>query len=127
MKIYYNQNLKLLARNHRNDSTKSEIILWQELKGKKILGYKFLRQKPIGNYIVDFFCNKLKLAKELDGYTHQFDDVIVKDEKKELYLNSIGITVLRFNDNDVINDMNNVLRGIESYILVFEKINTKNL
>ncbi|MBV6484747.1 MAG: hypothetical protein KFKLKKLM_01262 [Flavobacteriales bacterium] len=127
MKIYYNQNLKLLARNHRNDSTKSEIILWQELKGKKILGYKFLRQKPIGNYIVDFFCNKLKLAIELDGYTHQFDDVIVKDEKKELYLNSIGITVLRFNDNDVINDMNNVLRGIESYILVFEKINTKNL
>lgn len=127
MKIYYNQNLKLLARNHRNDSTKSEIILWQELKGKKILGYKFLRQKPIGNYIVDFFCNKLKLAIELDGYTHQFDDVIVKDEKKELYLNSIGITVLRFNDNDVINDMNNVLRGIESYILVFEKINIKDL
>lgn len=127
MKIYYNQNLKLLARNHRNDSTKSEIILWQELKGKKILGYKFLRQKPIGNYIVDFFCNKLKLAIGLDDYTHQFDDVIVKDEKKEMYLNSIGITVLRFNDNDVINDMNNVLRGIESYILVFEKINTKNL
>ena len=127
MKIYYNQNLKLLARNHRNDSTKSEIILWQELKGKKILGYKFLRQKPIGNYIVDFFCNKLKLEIELDGYTHQFDDVIVKDEKKELYLNSIGITVLRFNDNDVINDMNNVLRGIESYILVFEKINIKDL
>jgi len=63
----------------------------------------------------------------LDGYTHQFDDVIVKDEKKELYLNSVGIAVLRFNDNDVINDMNNVLRGIESYILVFEKINTKNL
>ena len=127
MKIYYNQNLKLLARNHRNDSTKSEIKLWQELKGKKILGYKFLRQKPIGNYIVDFFCNKLKLEIELDGYTHQFDDVIVKDEKKELYLNSIGITVLRFNDNDVINDMNNVLRGIESYILVFEKINIKDL
>lgn len=127
MKIYYNQNLKLLARNHRNDSTKSEIILWQELKGKKILGYKFLRQKPIGNYIVDFFCNKLKLVIELDGYTHQFEDVIIKDEKKELYLNSIGITVLRFNDNEVMNDMNNVLRGIESFILDFEKINIKDL
>lgn len=127
MKIYYNQNLKLLARNHRNDSTKSEIKLWQELKGKKILGYKFLRQKPIGNYIVDFFCNKLKLVIELDGYTHQFEDVIIKDDKKDLYLNSIGITVLRFNDNEIMNDMNNVLRGIESFILDFEKINIKDL
>lgn len=121
MKIHYNQNLKLLARKHRNDSTKSEIKLWKELKGKQVLGYKFLRQKPIENYIVDFFCNKLKLAIELDGYSHNFEDVIIKDEKKELHLNNLGITVLRFNDDDVMNDINNVLLGIESYILDFEK------
>lgn len=123
MKIHYNQNLKLLARKHRNDSTKSEIKLWQELKGKQIFGYKFLRQKPIEKYIVDFFCNKLKLAIELDGYSHNFEDVIIKDEKKELHLNNLGITVLRFDDDDVMNDINNVLRCIEIYILDFEKIN----
>ncbi len=121
MKIHYNQNLNLLARKHRNDSTKSEIKLWQELKGKQVFGYKFLRQKPIANYIVDFFCNKLKLAIELDGYSHNFEEVVIKDEKKELHLNSLGITVLRFDDNEVINDMNNVLLCIENYILDFEK------
>lgn len=126
MKIYYNQNLKLLARKHRNDSTKSEIKLWQELKGKQILGYKFLRQKPIENYIVDFFCNKLKLAIELDGYSHNFEEIVIKDKKKELHLNSLGITVLRFDDNEVMNDINNVLRCIEIFILDFEKINTND-
>lgn len=126
MKIHYNQNLKLLARKHRNDSTKSEIKLWQELKGKQVFGYKFLRQKPIENYIVDFFCNKLKLAIELDGYSHNFEEVVIKDEKKELHLNSLGITVLRFDDNEVMNDINNVLRCIEIFILDFEKINTND-
>ena len=126
MKIHYNQNLKLLARKHRNDSTKSEIKLWQELKGKQIFGYKFLRQKPIENYIVDFFCNKLKLAIELDGYSHNFEEVVIKDEKKELHLNSLGIKVLRFDDNEVMNDINNVLRCIEIFILDFEKINTND-
>ena len=121
MKIHYNQNLKLLARKHRNESTNAEIKLWQELKGKQVLGYKFLRQKPIENYIVDFFCNKLKLAIELDGYSHHFEETIIKDEKKESFLINLGITVLRFDDNEVMSDMNNVLLGIENYILDFEK------
>ena len=48
-----------------------------------MLGYDFHRQKPLDNYIVDFFCHELMLVIELDGYTHQFEDVIEKDEKKE--------------------------------------------
>ncbi len=71
MKIYYNPKLIPLARKLRNNSTLAEILLWEEIKNRKMLGYRFLRQKPIGNYIVDFFCNKLKLAIEIDGDTHR--------------------------------------------------------
>jgi very-short-patch-repair endonuclease len=56
MRIYYNPKLKERARELRNSSTLSEILLWNELKQKKILGFQFYRQRPIGNYIVDFFC-----------------------------------------------------------------------
>ncbi len=120
MKIYYNRNLKQFARKLRNESTQSEIKLWGYLKNKQMYDYQFTRQKPIGKYIVDFFCNKLQLAIELDGYSHQFDDVFEKDEKKEEQLKKIGITVLRFQDDEVMNDIDNVLRSIEIYIENFK-------
>lgn len=74
------------------------------------------------NYIVDFFCNKLKLAIEIDGYTHQFEEVIVKDKKKEKKLNELGIYVLRFHDEEVMKDIDNVIRVIEKYMDDFELI-----
>lgn len=72
--IPYNPNLKELARKLRNNSTQSEIRLWQYLKGKQMMGYDFHRQKPLLNYIADFFCHELALVIELDGYTHQFEE-----------------------------------------------------
>ncbi|TFG35719.1 MAG: DUF559 domain-containing protein, partial [Nitrospirales bacterium] len=71
-KIFYNSKLKDLTKQLRNNSTKAEIKLWNYLKGKQLMGYDFHRQKPIDNYVVDFFCNKLMLAIEVDGYTHTF-------------------------------------------------------
>jgi len=56
MKIYYNPKLKQLARNLRNNGTLAEVLFWNEVRGKNILGYQFLRQKTIGNFIVDFYC-----------------------------------------------------------------------
>lgn len=124
MKIVYNSNLKELARNLRNNSTQSEIKLWKELQNKQLYGYKFIRQKPIGNYIVDFFCNKLKLVIELDGYSHNFKSVYDQDIIKERYLNDLGITVLRFNDGEVLLDIGNTLREIEGYVCNFENKHT---
>ncbi len=118
--IPYNPKLKEYARRLRNNSTKSEIILWKYLKGKQMMGYDFHRQKPLDNYIVDFFCHELMLAIEIDGYTHLLEEVQVKDEKKEKRLYELGITVLRIQDNMVFNDIENVLRGIEVYISEFE-------
>ncbi len=83
MKVTYNRHLKELARQLRNNGTKAEIRLWQYLKGRQMLGYDFHRQKPIDNYIADFFCNKLGLVIELDGYTHSFEEVTLKDKTKE--------------------------------------------
>jgi very-short-patch-repair endonuclease len=94
--IPYNPKLKQLARNLRNNSSKSEIILWMRLKGKQMKGYDFHRQKPLDNYIADFFCHELMLAIEIDGYSHLLDEVQIKDAKKEKRLNELGIRVLRF-------------------------------
>jgi len=120
MKIYYNPRLKELARQLRNNSTKSEIRLWQKLKQNQMYGYDFHRQKPIDNYIVDFFCNKLRLAIECDGYSHEILEVWKKDVKKTKRLNELEVRVLRFSDYQILNDMENVLRAIEDYILPFE-------
>lgn len=119
--IPYNPKLKDLARKLRNDSTKSEIMLWMELKGKQIYGYDFQRQKPLLNYIVDFYCNELELVIELDGYSHQFEEIVIKDEYKEAELKKYGLTMLRFDDDEIMKDMNNVLKTIEQYIIEFEK------
>ncbi len=121
MKILYDPKLKELARQLRTNSTKSETKLWTYLKGKQLLGVDFHRQKPIDNHIVDFFCNKLMLAIELDGYTHSFEEVCERDQIKEQKLNNIGITVLRFRDDDVMNNIEGVLVKIAEHIKMLGK------
>lgn len=119
MKVYYNAKLKERARQLRNHSTRAEIRLWLHLKGKKVMGCDFHRQKPIGNYITDFYCPKVQLVIEVDGYTHTFEEVIKKDHKKQGYLEDLGITVLRFKDEEVIEDIDSVLKRIEKHILEY--------
>ena len=115
-KLWYAPHLKEYARQHRNNSTKSEVILWLELRNKQFHGFDFHRQKPIDYFILDFFCYKLMLGIELDGITHTWEEVVKKDEHKEAKLKALGITILRFHDSEVLNDMPNVLRTIEEYI-----------
>ena len=119
--ISYNPILKKFATQLRNNSTETEIYLWLKLKGKQMYGYDFHRQKPIDNYIVDFFCSKLMLAIEVDGYSHEFLEVYNKDVTKEKRLNELGIHVLRFSEYQVLKDMENVLLAIEFFILEYEK------
>ena len=73
------------------------------------------------NYIADFYCYELKLVIELDGYTHQFEEVQVKDEQKQAALEKLGLTVMRFQDSEIFKDMKNVLRVIEIYAIDFEE------
>jgi len=111
-KSHYNKDLKTFARKLRNDSTLGEVILWNSLlKQKQCMGYQFVRQFPIGNYILDFACRKLKLAIEIDGYSHNF--TYQKDVEKDEYLKSIGYDVLRFSEKEIKYDINNVIRSLE--------------
>jgi len=119
--IPYNPKLKEFAKQLRNNSTKAEIILWQKLKRDQMYGYDFHRQKPIDNYILDFFCYELMLGIEVDGYSHEFLEVYQKDQQKEKVMNSFGIHILRFSDHQVLKDTENVIKAIEEYILEHEK------
>jgi very-short-patch-repair endonuclease len=120
--IPYNPKLTALGRKLRNESTETEIYLWLKLKGKQMYGYDFHRQKPIDNYILDFFCYDLLLGIEVDGYSHEILKVYNNDRIKEKRMNELGITILRFSDFEVLKDMENVIRAIEFFILEFEKI-----
>ena len=121
MIIKYNPKLKELARQLRNNATKSEIKMWQCLKRKQLYGYDFHRQKPIDEYIADFFCNKLQLVIECDGYSHEIQEVWDKDVKKTKRFNDLGIRVLRFSDYQIMNDFENVYRALEDYVIKFEE------
>ena len=115
--IHYNPKLKALAAQLRSHGTQSEILLWNQLKGSQMNGFRFIRQKPIGDFIVDFYCKEVGLVIELDGLSHQCDEVMDADERKQCYLESIGLKVIRFEDEEVVYDMPNVLRVIEHAIL----------
>ena len=113
--IPYNQNLKALAKELRQNMTLSEVLLWNELSGKKMHGFDFDRQRPIDNFIVDFYCKELNLAIEIDGDSHDYK--YEEDLKRQEKLESLGVLFLRFLDVDVKKDMNNVLREIEHWVL----------
>ncbi|MFC3562010.1 endonuclease domain-containing protein [Pedobacter jamesrossensis] len=117
----YNKNLKSFARSNRKEGTKAEIRLWCELlRNRQMHGYPFLRQRPIGNYIADFFSKDLKLIIEVDGLTHNWEEQLQRDKKRELDLTEMGFNVIRFNDCEVIDDIENVNRTIENYIIEWE-------
>ncbi|MBO9570797.1 MAG: endonuclease domain-containing protein [Chitinophagaceae bacterium] len=101
--------------------TFAEVKLWLELKNYSMMGYSFSRQKPLLNFIADFYCEELKLVIEIDGITHLEEANIKKDMIKEAELNKYKITVLRFSNHKVIKGIKGVLMEIEDYILRFEK------
>ena len=111
----YNPKLKERSRYLRNNSTLSEVLLWRHLKGKQVHGFDFDRQKPIDNYIVDFFCNELMLAIEIDGDSH--NSKVEYDKCRQTRLESFGLCFLRFSDLHVKRNMEGVIGTIESWIL----------
>jgi len=96
--------------------TLSEVLLWQELQGKKVMGHDFDRQRPINNYIVEFYCKVLQLAIEIDGDSHGYDEVVRNDEKRQIKLESLGVKFLRFEDTDIKANLSDVIEEIEQWI-----------
>ena len=112
--LVYNPALKEKARQLRNDSTKTEILLWTFLRGRQLRGYDFHRQKPIDEYIVDFFCNELMLAIEMDRVSHIGKEMY--DAKRQRKLEDLGVRFLRFKDDDVFYNCDYVIKEIEKWV-----------
>lgn len=118
---HYNPKFKSFARNLRNNSTKAEIYIWKELlRAKKMKGYSFLRQRPILNYIADFYCKDLKLVVEIDGFTHETVEAIEKDRIRDEQLRAAGYKTIRFTNNEVLNELEYVKVQLEKYISEIE-------
>jgi very-short-patch-repair endonuclease len=112
MKIYNKKYLEQKRKELRNKSTPAEIIIWNHLKKKQLNGRKFRRQHSIGDYIVDFYCPEERLAIELDGDFH-FDEAMKKyDEERTTYLNKLNINVLRFENNEILFNLDYSLNKI---------------
>jgi very-short-patch-repair endonuclease len=121
--IPYNRTLREFSRDLRSHSTLSEILLWQKLRASQFRGYAFNRQKPLGNYIVDFYCRKTSLVIEIDGGSHDYEEAVVEDAKRQQILEEWGVSFLRFSDWEVKNAMSFVLGEIDYFLDDFEKKN----
>src|SRR3989338_10339743 len=104
------KNLTTVARKLRNNLTEAEKFLWYLLKSKNLNGLKFRRQEPIGKYVADFVCFEKKLVVEIDGGQHA--GVKGKDEERDNWLKAQGFKVLRFWNNDVLQNREGVLQEI---------------
>jgi len=92
--------------------TEAERLLWSKIRCRQLKGYQFYRQKIIGNYIVDFYCAKANLVIELDGGQHYDKEVQDKDRKRDKFLESLGLKVLRFSDREVFENIDAVMETI---------------
>lgn len=102
---------KSLRKSLRKQGVMAETILWSKLRNKN-LGYKFKRQFGIGKYIVDFYCPRKRLVIEIDGATHSTNREIINDSIRQKYLESLGLEVIRFTNNDIRENMSGVLSKI---------------
>ena len=110
--LKYNSQLKTRARALRRNLTDAEQRLWSRLRGKQVLGIQFYRQRPIGNFIVDFYAPTKRLVIELDGAHHFNTAQASYDRRRSEYLEKLGLKVLRFNDRQVLLESDSVVQVI---------------
>ena len=114
--LRYNPRLKERARSLRQHMTRAEVLLWQQLKARQMEGYDFDRQRPIDEYIVDFFSKDLMLAIEVDGVTHDSAAGQQRDQRRQQRLEALGVRFLRFQDEEVTQNLEGVLAVIREWI-----------
>ncbi len=118
--LSYRSDLKNKARENRNNPSEPESKFWYKiLQNKQLQGYKFLRQKPIENFIVDFYCFALRLAIEIDGDSHAEQERY--DVKRTSALNQLGIKIVRYTNTEVMKSLDGVLENLEDQIIMREK------
>jgi very-short-patch-repair endonuclease len=114
--LRYLEELRFLARKNRRNPTTSEDLIWKEIKK---LSYPFLRQKPLIRFVLDFYCSKLLLAVEIDGDSH--DKKKYYDKERDKMLEGIGIKTVRFRNERVLSDLNNVINELVQIMEIRER------
>ena len=109
--------IKLRARRMRKQPTIAEKVLWNGLRNRLVKGYKFRRQHPIDRFIVDFYCREAGLVIEVDGSVHDSLEAREYDDARQQFLEHRGLTVLRFSNEQVVNDTKRVLDTISAFML----------
>jgi very-short-patch-repair endonuclease len=109
----YEPKLKQPSRLLRNKSTEAEIMFWSKVRMRQLKNLIFYRQKPLGGYIVDFYCPKAKLVIEIDGSQHFTKDAKEYDQVRDEFLKNMGLTVLRFTNLDVMENIDGIVEVIE--------------
>jgi cyclase len=104
------------AKRLKREMTKAEKQLWHELRNSKLNGYKFRRQHPIAWYIADFYCLQAKLVVELDGEVHELEEMKEHDEKRNRIMENYDLTVLRFKNEDVFGNVDEVVDEIKKHL-----------
>lgn len=110
--LHYEKYLKGNAQKLRTGQTDAENKLWQRINRDQLLGFRFNRQKPILTYIVDFYCAKAKLVIELDGSQHYEPEYQEKDAIRDAELTALGLTVMRFSNDEIIFEIEDVVEQI---------------
>lgn len=110
-----------IARELRRKPIEAETLLWEALRGRRMDGYRFYRQRPIVRYIPDFYCHELRLVIELDGEVHDNPEQHSYDTERIEFFKSMGIRTLRFRNEQVLNTIDEVLLQIRSVIANKEK------
>ena len=114
MKLNNSPSLRPLRRQLRSALTPAEARLWKQLQSRQLAGRKFRRQHSVGPYILDFYCPRERLAVELDGAAHDHERAAERDEARTRYLESLGIKVIRFENRDVIENLEGVMQAIRN-------------
>ncbi|MDD3581794.1 MAG: endonuclease domain-containing protein [Desulfobacca sp.] len=112
----FNKNLQPFARELRKNPTEAERQLWGKIRRKQLNGYQFYRQKNIGNFIVDFYCPAARLVIEVDGGQHYAVPGRAEDQKRDDHLADLGLTVIRFSDREIFQNMEGVLENILRFL-----------
>ena len=112
--LKHDRHLKKYSRRLRKEMTDSEKVLWSRIRGKQLKGLQVYRQKPIGHFVVDFYCPKAKLVIELDGGQRYSEEQRAKDGTRDTYMKSQGLRTLRFSDQEVFENLTGVLEAIWS-------------
>jgi len=118
MSLIYNQpQYKKRRQELRHRSSSAEARLWWYLQNRRFYGFKFRRQQGIGHYVVDFYCPKLRLVIEVDGDSHFEPDNIVKDKQRQQWIEGLGIRVVRFTNDEVLEDTYGVLLNLKKVLI----------